>query len=101
MGILGIVEAQGPEKHVPRKGRLDKFAVEIGQQAVTDTDDPGHGLMFCEAVDLLETVAQGAVVAHQRREHPQLKPPQQEIFGGIAAEAAQIRPSEQEPAHIG
>ena len=101
IGVIRVVEGQRPEVAGVFQRGLHKFAVQVGQQGVAQTDHITHsGQHLGEAVVFLHPGAHRGVVAHQRGEQTELKPAQGKIRRGIGGEAAEVGTAVQETAHL-
>ena len=101
IGVIRVIEGQRPEVAGVFQRSLHKFAVQVGQQGVAQTDHITHsGQHLGEAVVFLHPGAHRGVVAHQRGEQTELKPAQGKIRRGIAGEAAEVGTAVQETAHL-
>ncbi len=98
--VLRIIKGQRPEEHLVGQRSLHEFTVQIGKQGITNRQHPAHILCPAEAVNFLITGVLSGMVAHQGGKDPQLQPAKQQILRGVLPEAAQIRPVEEEAAHV-
>ena len=98
--VILVVKAQRSEVHVVLVDTAQKLAPQIGNQSVAQGDDVAERLGVAEGGRFLTAVADGAVVAHQRREQREAQPSQQQIAGTAAVEAADVRAAVEKAAHV-
>ena len=93
-------ERQRHAVHTIAQRGLHVLAVQVRQQAVAQLEHIRKDVLAREGIRLLPAGACRRVVAQQRGENAQPVPPQHQILGRVAAEAADVGACIQEAAHI-
>ena len=89
-GIIWEIKRQRLEHHLIVQSSLQKFAIEIRNQAISNLNHFASSFNIGELIEFLFPCTVCGVVAEQRCKQGVLQPTNHEIFRCIAAESARI-----------